>query len=158
MPLHSELREPDGWPSRSRPGPDRESGGAAVEFVMLGALLMVPIVYFILGVGILQGASFAAAGAADHAAKVFVRAENPVSGQAAAEAALRMAVADFGLVEASASLEISCDRPMCLESGTAVSVTVVVEAPLPLVPALGDAQLAAGRVSSSATQIVGRFR
>ncbi|MDQ4503228.1 hypothetical protein [Sinomonas sp. ASV322] len=125
---------------------------------MLGGLLLVPIVYFVLGVGVLQGASFAAAGAADHAAKVFVRAHDARSGHAAAEAALRMAVADFGMAESRASLEISCDRAVCLESGTAVTVTVVVEAPLPLVPSLGDSQLTAGRVSSSATQIVGRFR
>ncbi len=48
--------------------PDDE-GSAAVEFLMLTLLLLIPIVYLVLAVFTIQGASFAAAGAARDAAR-----------------------------------------------------------------------------------------
>ena len=139
-----------------------ERGSAVVEFVLLGALLFVPVVYFVLTVGVLQGASFAATGAVDHAAKVFVRAPDQATGESAARAAVQVAMADFSMDSATWSLSVSCDRPSCLEAGTAVTVTVLVEVPLPLAPRLappaGPGALTVGRIGASSTQIVGRFR
>lgn len=135
-----------------------ETGSAAVEFVMLAAVLLVPVVYFIVTVGALQGASFAAAGAADHAAKVFARSGSTESGQAAAERVVRLAMADFGMESASARFWFSCDRPNCFDAGTAVTVTVEVDVPLPLAPSIEGNSLTAGRVRAASTHVVGRFR
>ena len=135
-----------------------DRGSAVVEFVALGLLVLVPVVYFVLTVGSLQGASFAAVGAADHAAKSFAQAPDEAAAHAAAEASVRVAMADFGLAEHSARLELACDRNPCLQAGAAVSARVHVAVPLPLSPAGQGLGLTVGRVDASATQIVGRFR
>jgi hypothetical protein len=125
---------------------------------MLGAVLLVPILYFVLTMGTLQGATFAAAGAADHAAKVFVRSGDLSSARDAAEAVGRIAVADFGMESVAASVTVSCDRHDCLEAGAAVTVTVAVDVPLPFAPSFDGNPLSAGRAVASSTQIAGRFR
>ncbi|WP_245827950.1 hypothetical protein [Sinomonas mesophila] len=135
-----------------------EEGSAVVEFVALGLLVLVPVVYFVLTVGSLQGASFAAVGAADHAAKSFAQAADEEAAHSAAEASVRVAMADFGIVEHSARLELACDRDPCLQAGAAVSARVHVEVPLPLIPSGQGFGLTVGRVDASATQFVGRFR
>lgn len=135
-----------------------ESGSAVVEFVFLGVLLLVPVVYFVITVAALQGASFAATGAADHAAKSFARAADDASARTAAEAAVTVAMADFGLSDHTARLELTCDRSPCLQAGAAVRAVVRVDVPLPFSPVTPGFGLTVGRVDASATQIVGRFR
>lgn len=135
-----------------------ESGSAAVEFVFLGVLLLVPVVYFVITVAALQGASFAAAGAADHAAKTFAQAADEGAGRAAAEASVRVAMADFALAEHSVRLELTCDRSPCLQAGAAVRAVVRVDVPLPFSPVTEGFGLTVGRVDASVTQIAGRFR
>ncbi|MEO8284541.1 MAG: hypothetical protein ABI568_14255, partial [Pseudarthrobacter sp.] len=71
----------------------REEGSAVVEFTFLALLVMVPLVYFIITVGQIQGGSFAVVGAADQAAKVFVAQPDAESGHAAAEQAVLIALA-----------------------------------------------------------------
>lgn len=137
---------------------DGEHGGAVVEFVLLGALLLVPVVYFVLTVGTLQGASYAAAGAADHAAKMFVRAADPASARANAEASVSLAMSDFAMDASAWTMSVACDRQACLEAGAVVTVTVDVDVSLPLAPDLGSGPLRAARVGATASQVVGRFR
>lgn len=138
---------------------DGQRGSAVVEFTFLGLLLMVPVVYFIITVGQIQGGSFAVVGAADQAAKVFVAQPDAFSARAAAEQATMVALADYGHAAGNASVEIHCDSGGgCMAAGSAVTVTVRLTVPLPFVP-FGEAlRLNASQLSSSATQIVGRFR
>ncbi|MET3933373.1 hypothetical protein [Arthrobacter sp. OAP107] len=138
---------------------DGQRGSAVVEFTFLGLLLMVPVVYFIITVGQIQGGSFAVVGAADQAAKVFVTRPDASSGRASAEQATMVALADYGHPAGNASVEIHCDSGGdCMAAGSAVTVTVRLTVPLPFVP-FGEAlRLNAGQLSSSATQVVGRFR
>lgn len=140
-------------------GDDGQRGSAVVEFTFLGLLLMVPVVYFIITVGQIQGGSFAVVGAADQAAKVFVTQPDATSGRAAAEQATMIALADYGHSAANASVEIRCDSGAdCMAAGSAVTVTVRLTVPLPFVP-FGEAlRLNASQLNASATQIVGRFR
>lgn len=152
------MRRCSDWARRLRGAARGEGGSAVVEFVILGVLLLVPVVYFVITVAALQGASFAAAGAADHAAKTFARAPDEASARAAAEASVRVALADFGLTERSARLEVTCDRTPCLEAGTAVRARVHIDVPLPFSPVTSAFGLTVGRIDASATQIVGRFR
>ncbi len=152
MPLSS--------PSPGSPGgsDDPDRGSAVVEFTFLSLLLMVPVVYFIITVGQLQGGSFAVVGAAEQAAKVYVAQPDAASGRAAAEQAVQLALADYGQPAANASLETNCVPADCTAAGSAVTATVRLTVPLPFVP-FGEAlRLDAGHLSASATQIVGRFR
>lgn len=140
-------------------GDGTQRGSAVVEFTFLGLLLMVPVVYFIITVGQIQGGSFAVVGAADQAAKVFVAQPDASSGRAAAEQAAMVALADYGHTAGNAGVEIHCDSGGdCMAAGSTVTVTVRLTVPLPFVP-FGEAlRLNAGQLSASATQIVGRFR
>lgn len=142
----------------SLPGSPHERGSAVVEFTFLGLLLMVPVVYFIITIGQIQGGSFAVVGAADQAAKVFVAQRDESSGRAAAEQAVILAMADYGHPAENARVDVSCDPGDCMAAGSAVTVTVHLSVPLPFVP-FGDAfRLKASELNASATQIVGKFR
>ncbi|KSU79132.1 hypothetical protein GA0061083_1033 [Pseudarthrobacter enclensis] len=136
----------------------REQGSAVVEFTFLALLLMVPLVYFVITVGQLQGGSFAVVGAADQAAKVYVAQPDSNSAEAAAGQAVALALADFGHSPDQASVETSCDPADCQAPGTAVTVTVRLSVPLPFIPFNDAFPLSASEVEAAATQVVGRFR
>ncbi|WP_240690057.1 hypothetical protein [Arthrobacter sp. PAMC25564] len=137
---------------------DAERGSAVVEFTFLSLLLMVPLVYFIITVGQIQGGSFAVVGAADQAAKVYVAQPDPASGRAAAEQAVLLALADYGHPAGNASIDTSCQPADCMAAGSAVTVTVHLTVPLPFVPFSEALHLNASQLSASATQMVGRFK
>lgn len=133
-----------------------EQGSAVVEFTFLGLLLMVPLVYFVITVGQIQGGSFAVVGAADQAAKVFVAQPDASTSQAAAEQAVALALSDFGHQPDRATMTTTCSAADCQAAGTAVTVTVRLSVPLPFVPFAGA--FSATEVEASSTQLVGRYR
>lgn len=135
-----------------------ERGSAVVEFTLLSLLLMVPVVYFIVTIGQVQGGSFAVVGAADQAAKVYVTRNEASQGRVAAEQAAALTLADYGHSAQRATVDVACDRDDCLSAGTAVTVTVKLTVPLPMVPFGEVLSLDAAHLNASATQIVGRFR
>ncbi|TLM75974.1 hypothetical protein [Pseudarthrobacter sp. NamB4] len=135
-----------------------ERGSAVVEFTFLALLLMVPLVYFVITVGQIQGGSFAVVGAADQAAKVYVAQPDGATAQAAAEQAVSIALADFGHQPQEAGISTTCSPADCQAPGTAVTVTVSLSIPLPFVPFSDNFTLAASEVEASSTQLVGRFR
>lgn len=151
----------DGAGLREEPqvmGGGSERGSAVVEFTFLALLLMVPLVYFIITVGQIQGASFAVVGAADQAAKVYTAQPDGASAQAAAEQAVAIALADFGHSPDQATVAVSCEPADCQAAGTAVTVAVNVTVPLPFIPFGDSLRLSATDVEASSTQLVGRFR
>ncbi|MHC6592456.1 hypothetical protein [Arthrobacter sp. C152] len=133
-----------------------EEGSAVVEFTFLALLLMVPVVYFVITVGQIQGASFAVVGAADQAAKVYVAQDDAGAAQAAAEQAVALALGDFGHPAEEATIVTTCNQPDCQAAGAAVTVTVRLAVPLPFVP-FADG-LSATQVEASSTQLVGRYK
>lgn len=135
-----------------------EQGSAVVEFTFLALLLMVPLVYFIITVGQIQGGAFAAVGAADQAAKVYVAQPDAETGRVAAEQAVMLALADYGHPADNARMEVSCVPADCLAPGSAVTVTVRLTVPLPFLPFGESFRLNASQLDASATQIVGHFR
>lgn len=135
-----------------------ERGSAAVEFVVLSLMLLLPLVYFVVTIGQIQAGMFAAVGAADYAAKVYVAGHDPVQARARAEQSVVMALQDLGFPPESAAMDITCDRTDCLSSGATVTVAVRLTVGLPMVP-FGDAlQLDAAVLHSTSSQKVGRFR
>lgn len=140
---------------KARPG---ERGSAVVEFTFLALLLMVPLVYFIITVGQIQGGAFAVVGAADQAAKVYVAQPDVESGRTAAEQAVVLALADYGHPADNARMDASCQPLDCLAPGSAVTITVHLTVPLPFVPFSDSFRLNASQLDASATQVVGRFR
>lgn len=143
--------------SAARPGGSdvsgSEAGSAVVEFIFLGLLLMVPVVYLVIAVGQVQAASFAAVGAADAAAKVYAGTPGAAAAEQRAGEAAELALGDFGLPAEAMRMEISCSAA-CLQPGSTVTVRVSVDVPLPGLP-WPDAS--AVTVDSESTQIVERF-
>jgi hypothetical protein len=90
------LRERLATALRPDDGADAERGSAVVEFLSLGSLLLVPVVYFIVGIGQVQAGSFAVVSAADHGAKVFAAAATPAEGRDRTEQAVLVSARDFG--------------------------------------------------------------
>ena len=135
----------------------RESGTATVEFVWLTILLLVPFVYALIAVFDTQRASFAVSAASRSAARAFLQAADPVSGEQRARVAARVALDDQGV---DADVVITCEPSPadCLQPGSSVRVVVHTVQPLPLTPsALGD-QLGGIAVDSTHTEPFGTYR
>ncbi len=137
-----------------------DDGSAPLEFISAGLILMVPLVYLIVAMAGLQGAAFAAEGAARQSARVFVQASSLAEAEQASSRAALFALADFGIAENAARLDYDCrpDPRNCLTRSGTVTVTVRVVVPLPLLPAfLGLDNATSVPFEASATQTVSRF-
>jgi len=140
--------------------PHGECGSASLEFITVGLILLVPLVYLVVAMSALQGGSLAVEGAARQAARVYVQAPDEATAAARAERAVRFALADYGIDAGSARVGIGCTDPTngCLTRRNAVTVTVRVSVGLPLVPDVLSLQGGASvPVEATATQIVSRF-
>jgi hypothetical protein len=104
-----------------------------------------------------QRASFAVSAASRSAARAFLQAGDPASGEQRARVAARVALDDQDI---DADVVITCEPGPadCLQPGSSVRVVVHTVQPLPLTPsALGD-QLGGIAVDSTHTESFGTFR
>lgn len=134
-------------------GPD--DGSAVVEFVALGTLLLVPVVYFVLAVAHVQAGAFAVVGAAQQASQVLARAEPGELSGAGLGAAAELAAADHGFPPGQLSVRLECSDAICATPGAVATVHSSLDVPLPLVPGVTGLRMA--ELSSSATVVVGRY-
>ena len=137
-----------------------DDGSASLEFITVGLLLLVPIVYLVLALSALERASFGVEGAARQATRVFVQSGSESEAEAAARTAIAVTLADYGLDADDAHVQVSC-RPNpadCLMRRGFVTVSISTTVPLPLVPPVLTLDLPAGiPVQSVATEQVSRF-
>ena len=136
--------------------PQDEAGSSIIEFIMLAVLVLIPVVYFILGVAAVQAAAYASLGAADQAARMYVLSgEDLGEGERAArsEAAAALALADFGIGPAETQISMSCPTGTCEDDGDLVAFTVEVRVPVPLVPDIGSWHSTLVTVASTSTQV-----
>lgn len=140
----------------SSTNPSAEDGSALIEFLGLGTLLLVPALWFLLAVSQIQGAAYAAVGAADQAAKMYVASEGgPHQATARSEAAVHAALADFSLDPDQARISHHCTAA-CSEPGSTVIFTVEVRVPVPLIPEFAGFEHRLATVSSTAAHIQSR--
>lgn len=113
-----------------------ENGSASLEFVSVGMLLLVPLVYLILVLSSLQGASLAAEGAARQGARLFAQAPDEATGQARLHRAVVLGLDDFGFTEDDGRVEVRCapQPTSCLRRGGTVTVEIRIAVSLPFVP------------------------
>lgn len=116
--------------------PSPEQGSVAVEVLVLGVLLLVPLLYLVLTIAALQGAAFAAEGAARQAARSIALAATDADGRRAADAAAIVALADWRIEPGAAVVEVVCapEPDDCSTARGTVDVRVRVAATLPLLP------------------------
>jgi hypothetical protein len=146
------------WWDRDR-DPAGERGSASLEFITVGLILLVPLVYLVLALSAVQGGAFAVEGAARQAARVYVQAPSPAEAEARAERAVLVGLTDYGIDVAAAEVSIGCaGGGECLSRRSVVTVTVRVRVDLPLVPAiLTQPHGASIPLEAAATQTVSRF-
>jgi hypothetical protein len=113
---------------------DGESGSAAIEFLSVGVLLLVPLVYLVLTLGALQAASFAAEGVARQAARVYVLAPTDAEGRSRMAASVATGLADWHLPASALQLGVTCSAPDCRTPRGTVTVTARLAVALPLLP------------------------
>lgn len=141
-------------------GLSSERGSASLEFITVGVILLVPFVYLVLTMSALQGAAFAAEGAARQAVRVYVQAANEGEAAARAERAIRFALADAGLAEIDPTVTVTCapDPAKCLTRLGTVTISVSLTVPLPLAPPFLSVDVPLGvPMSATATEQVSRF-
>ncbi|HEU4850319.1 MAG TPA: hypothetical protein VFS93_07905 [Terrimesophilobacter sp.] len=137
-----------------------EAGTASLEFITVGLILLLPVVYLVLTVAAIQGAAFAVEGAARQAVRVYVQSGSVAEASSRAELAIRFALADAGLDELEPHVTVSCspDPDSCLTRLGTVRFAVAVTVPLPLVPPVLDLEVPLGvPLQASATEQVSRF-
>jgi len=138
-----------------------EHGSASLEFITVGMVMLIPLVYLVVTMSAIQAGALATEGAARQAARVFVQAENIADAHAAAERAIVFALENHGLDAANATVSITC-APVpheCLTRRGYVTVAVSIAVDLPLAPPVlsGSFPLQVP-LDASATQQVSQFR
>ncbi|WP_235186038.1 TadE/TadG family type IV pilus assembly protein [Microbacterium oleivorans] len=139
---------------------DDERGSAALEFIVGGVVLLVPIVYLIVTLGIIQSHALGVESASRHVARAVASAESVEDADARAATVLDSLVREYDIDEESLDVDVSCvgQAKACPAAGATVRVTVASSVPLPLVPpVLGLDEAARVGVESSSVQKVSRY-
>jgi Flp pilus assembly protein TadG len=129
-----------------------DTGSAALEFIAGAIVLLVPCVYAVLSFGVIESAQFAVAGAARHAARVYVEQASPVVATDVARRSALVSLTEQAPLADSPQVTFSC-RGGCLVPGGGVTVRVTVRVPLTFLPQWPAVrQFTSLTVASSATQ------
>lgn len=137
-----------------------ERGSATVEFISVGVLLMLPLVYLVITMGRIQAATFAADGSAREAARAFVTADTDDDARRRAAIAVRLGLRDQGFDPSrDGVLTVECETSRCLTPEAWVLVRVEVRVGLPGVPGfIGRPLSASVRVRARQLVVVDQFR
>lgn len=148
---------------RSNPSTDRSSllgddeGSAPLEFIVVGVLLLVPLVYLVVALGTIQGQALGAEAGARHVARAVATAPDAAAANTRADRVIQTVAEQYGMDAVDVSVACSSSAP-CPEPGATLIVTLRTRVALPLVPPLfGLDQLASIPVEASAVQKVSRF-
>ena len=142
---------------RERGTTSTDEGRAIVEFIFLGVLLLLPLVYLVLTAARLQAASFSASLAGREAGRAFVTGSSDGEALARAQSAASLAFEDFAFTE-GATLGLACDGSPCLRPDGVVTSTATIVVQLPLIPDFVAQHVpAAVTISSTHVSSVDRF-
>lgn len=131
-----------------------ERGSALVEFVFVALVVFVPLVYLVAGFSAVQRGVFAATAAAREAGRAMGTAPDPVTGQARAERAVELTVADQSVRATDVRLAYAPPGTGCgaagsyapsLAPGERFTVCVRITVRIPLLPEFIDANTATGQ-------------
>jgi Flp pilus assembly protein TadG len=112
-----------------------DEGNALVEFTYLSVLLMVPLVYVLILVFLVQRAAFGTTEAARQAGRAYARASTVDEAEQRAAAAAGLALKDQGIANPGAPTYRCLGGP-CLAPGSRVQVTLTYRVRLPLLGSL----------------------
>ncbi|MFP1603415.1 TadE family protein [Microbacterium sp. 2216-1] len=137
-----------------------DAGSAALEFIVAGVLLLVPLVYLVLTLGAVQEQTLGAEAAARHTARVIGQAPDAESAAASGDAVLAGVIREYGMDPDTVEVGLTC-RPagaQCPAAGATVIVTVRTQVSLPFMPPLfGLDQITAIPVEAQSAQKISRL-
>ncbi|WP_345803015.1 TadE family protein [Microbacterium sp. AZCO] len=139
---------------------DGERGSAALEFILVGMLLLVPLVYLVVTLGLIQGQALGADAGARHIARAISTATDESDARDRIHDVLASVVDEYGMDAATVDLDLRCHPTgaVCPEPGATLVVTLRTRIPLPLVPPVfGLDGLASIPVEATSAQKVSRF-
>ena len=88
-----------------------DEGSAALEFIAVGVILLVPLIYLVIALGAIQEQTFGAEAAARHIARVIARAPDAATAADRSDAVLAGIVDEYGLDEDVVDVMLSCAPP-----------------------------------------------
>jgi Flp pilus assembly protein TadG len=136
------------------------TGSAAIEFIFVGVIMLVPLVYLIVTLGLVQGQMLGVAAGARHIARAIATAPDAASADRRAREVRAAVISDYGLDAKTVELSTSClpRGAACPSPGATIRVTMRARVALPLVPdILGLNRRASIRIESRAVQHVSQF-
>jgi len=140
------------------PEPDGEAGSAALEFIVVGMLLLVPLVYLVVALGLIQAQSLGAEAGARHVARAVSTATDAADARSRADRVLAAVADEYGIDDIDLTIVCAPAGPECPTAGATLRVTVRTTVTLPLVPpVLGLDHIAAVPVEATAAHRVSRF-
>ncbi|WP_300591877.1 TadE family protein [Microbacterium sp.] len=137
-----------------------DDGSASLEFLTVGLLMLVPLIYVVVALGQIQHQALGAEAAARHVARAISLSSDAASAGSSASEVLSAVMAAYDLDASATSLSISCvpASASCPTAGATVRVSVATRVSLPLAPpVLGLDQIASVPVEASAVQRMSRF-
>ena len=136
-----------------------EQGNGVVEFVWLGILLLVPMVWILLSVFEVQRGAFGVDAAARSGARAFALAPDDATGQVRAREAVRVALADQGVDQPVDVLVTCTPYPSDCHAGTSViTIRVASSVRLPWLPTALHAGTPTFALDATQTVPIGRFQ
>ncbi|MBA8817365.1 hypothetical protein FHX48_002464 [Microbacterium halimionae] len=137
-----------------------DSGSASVEYLVVGMLLLVPLVYLIVALGTIQSHAMGTAAAARYVARTIATAESEATASAATERTLQALADEYSINPTRLEVRVECtpSGATCPTAGATITVTVTAGAALPLIPPIfGLDRAASVPVEATSTQKVSRF-
>jgi len=110
-----------------------DQGSAILEFLVVGLLILVPLLYVLLTVLRVESAAMASTQAVREAGRAFMMSDTQEQGRRAAQAAVALAMADHGLAVPASALRITC-APACLTPGSVLHFHLDWTVDLPWLP------------------------
>ncbi|NYE19981.1 TadE family protein [Microbacterium immunditiarum] len=136
-----------------------ERGSAPLEFILVGLLMLVPIVYLIVALGLIQSQALGAKAGARHLARTVATAGGVADADRRAERVLESVTTEYGLDPSTVAVDVECSPAggACPRAGAMLHVTISTRVSLPLVPpVLGLERIASIPIEASAVQKVSR--
>ncbi|MFJ2544369.1 TadE family protein [Microbacterium sp. NPDC087589] len=137
-----------------------DDGSAALEFIAVGVILLVPLVYLITALGAIQEQTLGVEAAARHTARAIALAPDAATAAMRSEQVLASISDQYGIDTESIEVSVTCApiEVACPSAGATVSVSVATSVSLPLVPTIfGVDEASSIVVEGSAVQKLSRL-
>ncbi len=135
-----------------------QRGSGLVEFVWLGIILVIPLVWIILSVFEVQRGAFAVSAAARAAGRAYALAPDDQVGLDRARAVAALTLEDQGSPGMTAVVSASCEPgPPCHQGTSVIVVSVVSGVDLPLLPDLFGHQKPSFALSATHRVPIGQY-